>query len=110
VELVVGVDWLEVVVGVAGVLVAVEEVVDVTVGVDVLVTAGVLVVWWQSLLASSATVEAPWIRLLRSVGFTDAGRPETESLSAFTAFAAPEQLPAASAEETRFSWFESVLD
>jgi len=78
-------------------VVAVVEVVDVEdVVVEVLVVVGVLVdvvvvgvvvvvvvvgidvvVAWcsrQSLAASSAIVAAPWLRLLRSVGFTVTGR------------------------------------
>jgi hypothetical protein len=47
---------------------------------------------------------------LRSVALTVAGRAETESLSELAALTAPEQLPAATAADTRSSWFESVLD
>jgi hypothetical protein len=99
------------VVGVAGVLLAVDDVVGaLLVWAGVVAVVGALVVWWQSFCASSATVEAPWIRLLRSVALTEGGRPDTESLRAFTACVAPEQLPAARAEDTWLSWFESVLD
>ncbi len=64
---------------------------------------GVLVVWWQSFWASSATVEAPWIRLLRRVTFTVTGRLPAELPSAVAALETPAQLPAASAEDTWFS-------
>jgi hypothetical protein len=103
-----------VVAGVVDCCVLVVAGVDVVVGLVALVVgvvaAGVLVVWWQSFCASSATVEAPWIRLLRSVALTVGGRPLTELFSAVAALAAPAQLPAASAEETWLSWPESVLD
>jgi hypothetical protein len=82
----------------------------VVVGAVAVVTAGVLVVWWQSFWASSATVEAPWIRLLRSVTLTDAGRLFTAPFRPLAALAAPAQLPEASAEEIRVSWLERVLD
>jgi hypothetical protein len=92
-------------------VVVVEAVVDVvTVCVGVVVTAGVLVVWWQSFWASSWTVEAPWMRLLRRVALTDAGRLPTVPASAAAAVEAPLQLPAPTAEEIRSSCPESVLD
>ena len=88
----VGVCVLEVVVVVAAGAVAVS--------VGVVGVVGVLVVWWQFFWASSATVEAPWIRLLRSVTFTVDGRLPAALLSAVAALETPAQLPAASAEDT----------
>jgi len=78
-------------------VVAVDDVVDVEVVVVVLVVVGVVVedvgevmvvgvdvggglkvvvaaCWRQSFAASCAIVEAPWLRLLRSVGLTVTGR------------------------------------
>jgi hypothetical protein len=110
-DVVVLVDVVDGVVVLVDWVVVVEAVVDVvTVCVGVVVTAGVLVDWWQSFWVSSCTVEAPWMRLLRSVALTDAGRLPTVVASAAAAFAAPPQLPAATAEEIRSSWLESVLD
>jgi hypothetical protein len=91
------------------VVVVVAGAVALTVGVDGVVIAGVLA-WWQSFRASSETVEAPWIRLLRRVTLTEGGRPFTASLSPDDALAAPAQLPEASAAETWLSWLERVLD
>jgi hypothetical protein len=94
-------DWVVVVGAVA--LVVVVDVVGV-------VAAWVLVLWWQSRWASSATVDAPWNRLLRSVTFTVAGSAFTATFSPRAASDAAAQLPEASAEEIRVSWLDSVLD
>ena len=92
---------------VAGGAVGVLEVVDVAVVwvgelvvVEVLVVGVVfVVVWWQSLLASWATVLAPCLRLLVSVWLTDAGRLATallnESIALDAASHCPELIAAA---------------
>jgi hypothetical protein len=102
VELLVGVVVLEVVLLVE--LVVGVELVD----VGVLLVVGVVVVWCvvvvrQPVAASSPTVLAPWMRLARRVGLTDAGRFPTAWLKPETAVAAEGQLPALTAEATASS-------
>jgi hypothetical protein len=87
---------VELVVGVVVVDVAVLLVVGVVVVLCVLVV-------WQSLEASWPTVLAPWIRLARRVGLTDAGRSPTTWLKPETAVAAAGQLPVLTAEATASS-------
>jgi hypothetical protein len=92
-----------VVVGVVVVVVGVVVVVVVGVVVVVavlLVGVVVLVVWWQSLAASVLTVDAPWLRLARSVLLTVPGRLLTALLNACEAFEAAPQLPEPTAAPT----------
>jgi hypothetical protein len=88
-----------VVVGVVEVVVVLVEV-DVVVGVDALVGVEAVeeVRWTQSLTASRAIVLAPWLRLLRSVGFTVAGSVRTSWFNDRLALRAAGQFPEAIAE------------
>jgi hypothetical protein len=58
---------------------------------------------WHWRRASWAIVETPWVRLLRSVEFTDAGRLTTAFASPLVAFETSPQFPWASAEDTESS-------
>jgi hypothetical protein len=110
---VVGVVW----VGVVGVVwVGVDVVVCVGVeGVVSVVVAGVVSVWvavlvvWQCWRASCPTVDAPWLRLLRSVALTELGRFATALDSSLVALETVSQLPDASAVETWSSWLLRLL-
>lgn len=61
--------------------------------------------WWR---ASWAIVETPWVRLLRSVEFSDAGRFTTSSASWLVALETSPQLLLARAEDTESSWLFSL--
>jgi hypothetical protein len=101
-----------IVVGVVFVFVAVELVVavlDVVVAVLDVVAVAVVVVFWQSFAASCWTVEAPWLRSLRRVVSIVLGRALTALAKPWDAFAAAPQFWAPTAEETLFSWLESVF-
>ncbi len=95
----------------------VEDVVveDVVVGVlvdDVVAGVGVVVAWCrrQSLAASCAIVEAPWLRLPRSVGLSVAGRFWTSLPRAALALTAAPQSPDSTAELISFPWPLSAID
>jgi hypothetical protein len=85
----------------AVVVVVVEEVVDVEV-------VGV-VACRQSCCASWLTVDAPWLRLLRSVGLSVEGRFPTEFTNCAAALEAAPQFPELTAEETWSSWLLRLL-
>jgi hypothetical protein len=92
-----------VVVGVVVVVVGVLVVV-VVVLLEVVLLDVALVVWfWQSFAARSATVDAPCSRFLVSVALTDPGRLLTSALNALMALVAASHWPASIAEETRSS-------
>jgi hypothetical protein len=95
------------------VVVAVDCVVVAVVAVAVVAVVAVgvvgVVLVEQSLLARLLTVEAPWLRLARSVVFTVWGRFATALPKFWLADAAAPQLWAPMAELIRSSWAFRVL-
>jgi hypothetical protein len=79
---------------------------EVVVWVDVVVD----VCWRHSSAASLAIVDAPWLRLLFSVGLTVAGRFWTSLLRAALALIAAPQLPDSTAAVISLPWPLSAID
>jgi hypothetical protein len=113
---VVGVVVVVVVVVLVGVVVLVEVLVEADVEVELVVeeVVGVepvdAVCGWQSLWASWAIVLAPWLRLLRRVELTVAGRVWTSPERTALALTAAPQLPDWTADETASAWLLKALD
>jgi hypothetical protein len=99
---VVGEVLVELVVGVVGVVVVVDDVLE----VEELVVEVVAACGRHCWLASWPTVETPWSRSWRSVGLTVAGNSATARLRLTVAFDTPVQSPDWSDEEI---WLSCVL-